>query len=256
MSIQAANRHYQDLVTNTGKVALNALYPYDFEVYMMALELTDSDGGTIDYLSFPIMPESISKNEPKRTNIKNTASGVTVLSSSTFSPEEISIKGNFGRNFKLLLSPTEPSVNGVAYSTSAGIYDLTQAGEVGRTMSIKMPQFTVGIKTGYGAIRILKAIISKSNGVDSKGNPFMLYFYNMALGESYLVTIPPSGFTCSQNKEKNMVWEYSFTLTTLAPLSSLKNKSKESSLTYLVGVSALQKTAQTVAKLASNLITK
>ncbi len=58
----------------------------------------------------------------------------------------------------------------------------------------------------------------------------MLYFYNMALGESYLVTIPPSGFSCSQNKEKNMIWEYSFTLTTLAPLTSLKNKSKKSAL--------------------------
>lgn len=256
MSTQAINRKYQELINTVGRTALNALFPYDFEVYMMALELTDGNDNTIDYISFPIMPESITKNEPKRTNIKNSASGITVLNSATFTPEEISIKGNFGRNFKILLSPKEPASVGVAYSTSAGVYDLTQIGEKNRTLGFSAPQFNVGIKTGYGAIRILKAIISKSNGVDKNGQPFRLYFYNMALGESYLVVVPPSGFTCTQTKDKNMIWEYSMTLTSIAPLNSLKSQSNKTSLTKVMGLNAVQKGAYAVVSTVQKQIFK
>jgi len=77
MSTQAINRKYAELINTVGRSAMNALFPYDFEVYMMALELTDGNDNTIDYMSFPIMPESITKNEPKRTNIKNSASVIT-----------------------------------------------------------------------------------------------------------------------------------------------------------------------------------
>ena len=111
---------------------------------------------------------------------------------------------------------------------------------------IFMVQFYVGVKTGYGAIRILKSIISKSNGVDKNGQPFRLYFYNMALGESYLVVVPPSGFTCSQTKDKNMIWEYSLTLTSIAPLNSLKTQSAKTSLTKVMGLNIVQKGAYAV----------
>lgn len=241
MNISSVNRKYIDLVNVVGKAALNALYPYDFEVYMMALELTDSEGNTIDYLSFPIMPESISKTEPKRTNIKVSATSTTVLSSASFIPEEITIKGNFGRTFNILLSPKEPSVQGVAYSINNGVYDLTQINNKNNTLGFKVPAFNVGIKTGYGAIRILKSIISKSNGVDKSGKPFRLYFYNLALGESYLVAVPSSGITVSQNLQKNMIWEYSLTLNTLAPLASLQSQTKPSSLLKVAATDVIQK---------------
>ena len=256
MSVQAINRKYQELINTVGRTALNAMFPYDFEVYMMALELTDSKGNMIDYIAFPIMPESITKNEPKRTNIKNTSSGITILNSATYAPEEITIKGNFGRNFKILLAPKEPSATGVAFSTSSGVYALNQVGEGAKTFSFKTAEFNVGIKTGYGATKLLQSIVSKSNGIDSSGQPFRLYFYNLALGESYLVTVPPSGITLSQNREKNMIWEYSLTLNAIAPLSSLRSQIKATSLASAVGTNAVQKSIYATVSIIQNTIFK
>lgn len=254
MNISSINRKYQELLTAVGKTALNALFPYDFEVYMMALELTDSEGNTIDYLSFPIMPESITKAEPKRTNIKVASTSTTVLSSASFIPEEITIKGNFGRTFNILLSPKEPSISGVAYSTKSGVYDLTQINNKNNVLAVKMPAFNVGIKTGYGAIRILKSIISKSNGVDKSGKPFRLFFYNLALGESYLVTVPNSGITVSQNLQKNMIWEYNLTLNTLANLSSLHSQIKRSSLLKVASTDVIQKGINSTLSVVKNML--
>lgn len=87
---------------------------------------------------------------------------------------------------------------------------------------MKTPDFDISVKTGFGASRILKAIISKSNGVDNDGKPFRLYFYNMAFGENYLVTIPPSGAEFSMNLQKNMIWEYNINMTVIAPLEAVK----------------------------------
>jgi hypothetical protein len=254
MDLGQITRRYQNQLQTLGRSGLNALFPYDFEVYMVALELTNSSGQTIDYLSFPIAPESISKSEPKRTNIRNTSSGVTVLSSSTFMPEDITLKGNFGRNFKILLSDNEPSIEGVAYSTTAGVYDLTQIGTTNRTLSLNSPLFNLGVKTGYGATRILKAIVSKSNGVDRDGKPFRLYFYNLALGESYLVAVPPAGITISQTKDKNMIWEYNLNLKTIAPLSSLKSNIGGSSLIKTLSTNVIQKGINTVGSEIVNLL--
>lgn len=237
MSLRATNRVYNNLVGTLGKGVLAALFPKDFEVYMMALELVDYRDRTIDYFAFPIMPESITKVEPKRTNIKKSSSGTTVLTSNSFVPEDLIIKGNFGRTFKILLSPKAPAVQGVAFSTVKGKYDLL--GTKVRSLGLATKDFTIGIKTGYGAHSILRAIINKSNGVDGAGRPFKLYFYNMAIGESYLVAVPPSGFTSSQTREKNMIWDYTLNLTVLAPLDAVRSARKKTSMLLLLGFSVL-----------------
>ena len=41
----------------------------------------------------------------------------------------------------------------------------------------------------------------------------------MALGESYLVSVSPAGLLLSMSQDKNMIWEYTLNLTTIAPLS-------------------------------------
>lgn len=245
MSITAATSNYNELLGDLGKATLSAIFPNDFEIYLMALELTDSKGNTIDYLTFPIMPDSISKTELKRTNVKKTSNGITVLTSSSNTPSEVTLKGNFGRNFKIILSPKLPETQGVAFSVSSGKFDLS---DVKSGLSFTTPSFSAGIKTGYGASKILQAILSKSNGVDSEGKPFRLYLYNMALGESYLVTVPPSGFSFSQNKEKNMIWEYSITLTILAPLKSIQSQFLKSSPVKLLSRGVIQKGVNVLAK--------
>lgn len=251
MDLKSVTRGYQTQINQLGKSLLHTLFPNDFEVYIMALELTTSTGETIDYFSFPVMPESIQKTELKRTNIKKTASGVTVLSSASFTPEEIIIKGNFGRGFKINLGK-EPSAEGVAFSISAGKFSLQDLNSGGgsRSLNVKLPEFNIGIKSGYGATKILRAIINKSTGVGKDGLPFRLYFYNMALGESYLVSVSPAGLLLSMSQDKNMIWEYTLNLTTIAPLSLNFFDKNKTSLTKVLGTASIQSGLN---KLGSNI---
>ena len=78
--------------------------------------------------------------------------------------------------------------------------------------------------------------------MDELGFPMKLYFYNMALGESYLVTIPPRGVTFSQNVSKNMIWEYSLEMTGIAPLEAVSaTKGAKSSLVSMCSSNVIQK---------------
>lgn len=215
------------MTRSIGIEAISTLYPNDFEVYMVALELTDSQDNMIDYLVFPILPDSITKVEPTRTNIKKSLSGVTVLTNQSFTPQEINIKGSFGRNFKILRGKQ----SGSAFSVNAGKYDLFSI-KSKLALNLNFGDFDLGIKTGYGVIKILKAMAEKSVGLGPDGKPMRLYFYNMALGESYLVAIPPSGVQYSQDISKNMIWNYNLTMMTLAPLEAVQSRAnRKSSLT-------------------------
>lgn len=250
MSVEAVKATYKQKVANLGQQTISTLFPNDFEAYLMALELTDSQDNTIDYLAFPVMPDSIQKNDPKYSTLKKSGNGITVLTSPSFVPQSISIKGDFGRSFKILLGPGV-STQGAAFSTTNGKYDLWSLGS-NHLPSLGKSSFNAGIKTGYGATKILKAIISKSNGLDKLGKPFRLYFYNMALGESFLVIVPPSGLTLSQNLSKNMIWEYQLTLTAIAPMEAAINKKNKSSNIKMMSSMSIQ---QAVNSLASSLVT-
>lgn len=214
------------LAQQLGMQTLASVFPYDFEWYMCALELTDSKDNTIDYLAFPVQPDSIQKTEPTRNNIKKSMAGVTVLSNDAYVPQDITIRGSFGRQFKLLLNIKQISSTNAKYSTTDGVFSLYQT--AGASTTIRFPFFNISVKNGYGIIKILQAIVNKSVGLDDEGKPFKLYFYNMALGESYLVAIPPSGAQFSQDLSKNMVWSYSITMKTLAPLDAVKTEEKGS----------------------------
>lgn len=224
-----------NMAKSIGGQALASLYPNDFEWYMVALELADSDDNTIDYLTFPIMPDSISKTEPTRTNIKKSMAGVTVLSTPSYSPQEINIKGSFGRQFKILInSKPDVSINSSSKSVSDGKYHLFDITKKSAISGLAFSNFNLNVKTGYGVMKILQAMASKSVGLDDKGKPLRLYFYNMALGESYLVAIPPSGVQFSQDLSKNMIWNYNLTMIALAPLEAVSNKNDEKLLDKLL----------------------
>ena len=93
---------------------------------MCSLELVNSSGNTIDFFTFPEMPDNINKNEPKRNSVKNTLGGLVVLTSPTAVAQTISIQGNFGRMFKILLNGNTPALQGIAFSISAGKRKLFQ----------------------------------------------------------------------------------------------------------------------------------
>lgn len=246
MSLNAAKKTYTTLLESLGKGVMNTLYPNDFEAYMIALELTDSQDNTIDYLAFPIMPENIQKTENQYNTVKKTANGITVLTNSTFAPQNISLRGNFGRSFKILVGQTTSSA-GAAYSTSAGKYSSFES-ETKSLTTFKTGMFDLNIKTGYGVTKILKAIVSKSCSTDKFGKPMKLYFYNMALGESFLVIVPPNGLTLSQNMNKNMIWEYNLNLTAIAPLFATLAQKDKTSNTKLLSLDVVQKSINELAR--------
>jgi hypothetical protein len=103
MGVQAAIAQRNGLLNSIGRSGLNMKYPDEFELYVIALELTDENFITQQYFVFPINPSSIEETEPKLTNIRKTLGGITVLRNTTFVPTQISLSGTFGRNFKVLI---------------------------------------------------------------------------------------------------------------------------------------------------------
>lgn len=235
---------YNKLFNDLGRAGMNAAFPNDFEYYFTALELTDSLGNTIDYLAFPINPSSIMKSVPKRTNIKMSSAGITSLRSRSFTPQEIMIKGNFGRSFKVLVAPNKYEES-AAFSISSGAYSL-QDGDV-NSLNINTGIFDASFKTGYGVTKLLQSIVEKSSGLDRNGKPLQLYFYNLGLGESYLVEVPSSGLTIAQEEGENMIWGYTLNLTVLAPLQLVKTSSKNSQIN-LLSTSVVQSGINTLAR--------
>lgn len=225
---------YDSLVKQLGKAALSAFYSDDFEFYLCAFELVTSFG-TEAYFVFPIQPNSIQKSEPVRTNVKKSMSGITVLRNSSFVPQDINIKGNFGRRFKIL-----SNLDGVAFATIG----LNKNG-----IQYNKPIFSPSIKTGYGATKVLQSLLKDSNTVDRLGKPKQLYFYNMGFGESYLVSVSPSGVSFSQSIDYNMIWQYSVNMTVLAPLSDVASHylDHESANRKILSKGAINKIANTVA---------
>ena len=256
MPVDVAVNKLNELSAQITRQAVGTIFPNDIDVYLMALELTTSTNETIDYFLWPIMPMDITKIEPKRTNVKMTSGGVTVLTNNAFVPEDITIKGNFGRRFRIFLDAVKPEGQGSQFSTESGVFDLTAVNSISEGRTLSFPKFLEGVKTGYGAFKILKAIINKANGIDKTGRPFKLYFYNMALGESYLVSVPQQGFTCNQNLDQNMIWNYTLNLQVIAPTQALREFDQNSNITLLSSstVNTLaNNTAQTTRTLIQNI---
>ena len=215
------NRRAFEMATELGQSVLHQIYPKDFEYYMIALELVDGAGDTIDYFAFPVLPSSITKTENKRISIKKAYKSTLILTSSSFVPQDISLRGNFGRKFKILVG-TKEILSGVAFaaSTKNGIFELSQLSN--NEVITETNQFSNYVKTGYGATKLLQSIIHKSDGSDQNG-PYRLYLYNFALGESYLVVAPSKALVLEQNDSNmNMIWNYALNLTIVAPLDLVK----------------------------------
>ena len=213
-------RRIHNQLLSVGKEGLNALFPRDFELYLVSLELVYSDGDTIDFFTFPITPKSINKSEIERTTIRKTLKATTVIQSDSFVPQDLSIAGNFGRNIKFLLPNIFgiPSSRALAFSIDAGIYG---SEDVNAKVATKVPTYNSQVKTGYGCIKILQSIISKAKSHDN-GKPFKLYFYNPALGESYLVVPTKNPLTINQTEQTNMVWGYNLNLKIIADLTKIR----------------------------------
>lgn len=223
MSVESEYRRFRALGHDIGKRALNALFPDDFELYIIALELVNSADETEDYFIFPINPNSISEPKNPIQTIRKTAGGVSVMSTDTFNPTTISMQGNFGRQLKFLAGKELISFSSIGFKPS---------------LNNAKPNFSENFKTGYGCLKVLESIVNKSNTLDRFGKPYALFFYNLALGNNYLVKA--IDFTPSMNMDTNMVWGYSLTLKSLIKIEDIVTKDKRSLIAGLSATSAIQ----------------
>lgn len=236
---------YKGLIREVGKRTLHALFPNDFEFYMVSFELVDSKGNTVDFFIFPIMPSQLREDEVTLTNIKKTFGGIVSLDTNTFIPRKVSLSGNFGRKFKFLLGEEVINFAGVRFTSFEE--GLTSIGAtIGKSI------FSSKIKTGYGCTKVLESILKKSKMLDEEGKPFRLYFYNSAFGTNYLVKT--NNFSFSQNENSsNMIWEYNINMTAVAPLELLEEYNN-SALPIALGADFInKKLTKTVSKIRRQL---
>ncbi len=233
----AVSDRFLQLASDLGRAGLNALYPSEFEVYVLALELVDSRNQTVDYFTFPVMPKSITHNYGVINNVKKTFGGITTLNTTTFVPVDIVLQGNFGRRLRFLLGDELIDAAAIAFSTVGGA--LSKQDLAPNAVRTRSGTFSTRIKTGYGCIKILQAILDKSSTLDQYNNPYKLYYYNPAIGESYLVTVA-TPFSFSQNEQMNMIWNYVLNLKAIAPLSGVSEDSSTRS-SELITLRAFEK---------------
>ena len=230
MSIEnAVLRRGIALFGGLGKVGLNLKFPDEFELYVLALELIDSSGDTLRYFIFPVNPSNIDEAKPEITNIKKTLNGVVSLSTPNFVPTDITLTGNFGRKFKVLL--------GEDYQDFANSFKDTSSGKLTKKSVIKGVGefFDERVKSGYGCTKILEDIVNESKQLDDFGGMKTLVFHNLALGNSYIVK--PMSLRFFQSQESNMIWNYSLTLKSVAPLEALLNQQQLEEVRFRLSMS-------------------
>lgn len=238
---------YDDRVSQLGKAALHALYPNEFEYYSLSLELVDFLGRTVDYFTFPVLPSNIEENVRELTNVRKTMTGINVLKNPTFTPSQITISGDFGKMFKVIVNGQ--SIQFAGLSISQGHFTIDPLSAV-RTFT----QFSSFAKTGYGCVKVVEAMKQKSKQLDTNSKkPYSLYLYNPILGNNYQVEF--DSFKMGQNdKTNNMIHRYTMQFTSVAPLDTLLSRAANlKSAIKNLAFSNLQKSANQVAKNLSSL---
>jgi len=212
MSLIRTKRIFKDLLrgaTPVTKALIHSQYPDEYAYAMCAFELTNYSGETLDLLAFPVMPSQISDSQSNAIDIKKTASGVVVHYNPTFVPHDLSISGNFGRSFKLMVGRKD--FQGSAFRVKPDFLD-----------------YSFNIKTGYGISKVLESIIDRAYETDDQGRSNLLFFHNAMRNANYIVEVTNKKFNLSQNKLD--IVDYSITMKAVAPASALMDTSSPSSL--------------------------
>lgn len=221
MSLEAVNSRARSTIAQIGRLAFNALYPKEFEYYLFALELLDSQDVTVDYFSFPILPDQLKETHREITNVKKTLGGVVVIKNPTFVPRTISLTGDFGKKLKILIGGNNVTFAGFQFSVNNGRFNVTPPGQLEEIF----PVFSSFAKTGYGCIKMVEAMKDKSIRLDSLGKPYKLLCHNPIMGNSYQVEILE--FEHHQDADRyNTIPRYSLTMRAVAPLEGFAGFSR------------------------------
>lgn len=195
-----------EISSSFGRDVLHTLFPKEFELYMISLELVNPNSEIEEYFTFPINPNSISKTEPYTKSIERSFGKIIVNKNDSFTPQDLTIEGNFGRDFKVL----------VRQKGEITFNSLLSKSKFFQGMGSEDAEFNHTIKSGYGSFKILQHICKRSNETIN-GKPMTLYFHNFMLGESYLVEV--LDFNGKQNLSSNMIWNYSLKMKIVAPIN-------------------------------------
>ena len=212
----SVQRAYKLAVQNgVGQVraGLAAAHPNDFQYQFVAFELTDYGGRTIDLLIFPITPSQTTYSHTASIDIKKTATGVITQYNSHFTPADITLRGTFGRRFKVMLGRRE--------------YQATAFKPFGDAHS----DYDFAVKTGYGVTKAMENLIDGSRACDEQGRSNLLYYYNALRGEHFMVEVTNKRF--EMNESKNDLVTYALTMKSVAPASATPSKTKATSLRKL-----------------------
>ncbi|NCU25663.1 hypothetical protein EOM86_02965 [Candidatus Nomurabacteria bacterium] len=181
-------------------------------------------------------------------SVKKTMGGISVVNNPTFNPVDITISGNFGRKFSIISGKTpHPAV--AQYSTTTGMF--SKLGMAGDKLG-KFRKMVLGsrVKTGFGAIQIMRGIIDKSRG-EIDGQPLRLYMYNPAFDANYVVKVANAKYF--QSRGTNMIWNYDLQIKGVAPLDVMARDSRVR-LAASVGFNLLSKTATQTLDAVNNLM--
>ncbi len=208
-------RRAADIAALAGRAALHNQFPDDFEYYMCSIEIVDANdsNNVLDYITFPVMPEGIRISDQKIQNTTKTSNGVVTLENFSFVPKNITINGNFGRQFKLVAGGGGSFPQAITSDKVSKTFD--------KNGKLELPSFSLIAKTGYGMTKVLETIFNKSSSLSS-GAPVLMFFYCPAFNANYLVQ--PINIQYSQNRQNmNMIWDYGLTMKAIAPADQLIN---------------------------------
>lgn len=226
MSIAGAIARRSDIFGQIGKIGLHTMFPDDFELYICAFELVDYQDNVIKYFSFPVLPRQIRITKRNLVNITRTAGGLVDMTDPRFNPVDISIDGNFGRSFKLVVNDVFQKEINLAFNKKLTKQNLKNI----------INEYDHLVKTGYGCCKILENIFEESKKMDD-GNFRKLYFHNLSFNSLYMVEIENLSF--SQSEESNMIWSYSAKMLGISPYLAGNTEINRKKLVLKLGASKI-----------------
>lgn len=227
---------------------MHVMSPFNYEYYLSAFELVDSNGRTVMYFQFPLNPQSITVSEQRGHDIQRTFSSVVVTDSDTFVPTIIDISGNFGRELKVMaLNKSGRTEIGTAAAmiseefTTDAIHNTYRA----RKWS-KMIGANTLVMTGYGAIKMMQIITSCDTLLGKDNQPFKLIFHNYSAGDSMWVKV--KNLQIKQSLDSNMIWNYTCNMDAIAPAEYVCGIFSKKKALKMMAIGVANRTISDVAK--------
>lgn len=218
MGFEAEKQAIASLTAVIGRAGLHSLFSRDFNFNLVAFQLLSKVGNKwVDdkIFIFPVLPNSISRQQTKQTSIVQTFSGISVSTNAKFSPISYSISGDFGLDFKSIPSNIFSPIL-IEFSIASSIY---KTAKTAIKRGVQAKEFSTTVKNGYGCTQVLRDIFDSATNVDENGNPSILIFHNLFFGDSFVVATNTESLSATR-----LTTNYSLSFTAVAPSNIIMAK--------------------------------